>query len=454
MKRIGQTAATLALAAGLAGAATLGSGFALAQDTVQAGVSAAVRGDVQVARADVVGRQVESGESIFLQDAIESGADSGMQILLLDESVFTIGPESALTIDEYVYDPATGDGSLAADMTKGVMRFVSGNIAAGTPENMTIKLPAGTIGIRGTIGLIAVLDEETAAERFPDQFQQLGGGGQAAGQPVVFAALVGPGPFSTTGDNTGSFTFSSPNGSVDLNRPGGSVLATPGQPPVFFLSPPGALQDITRPLNQAPDDTGDADEAGDTETGDQAGGQPTGAGGGLNSGGDAQNAETEAGVGGDQGFSSALDVENTSNTAADNSSVADAVASSGAVGTTFGQIVDANTGTLTGSTSLTGSVTGDLSVDIDTSARWITISFSNLNDGGSLSNDSLGISGYALNDGANGLRFGLGTSVPASSGCSAFCTGQVTFTGTNSLSGRLEHDGNVGTGSMTLSSGL
>jgi hypothetical protein len=61
-----------------------------------------------------------------------------------------------------------------------------------------------------------------------------------ASAPVVFAALVGPGPLTQTNANIGSFNFSSPNGSVDLNRPGGAVLAVPGAPPVFFLEPPVA----------------------------------------------------------------------------------------------------------------------------------------------------------------------------------------------------------------------
>jgi hypothetical protein len=67
----------------------------LALAAEQAGVSAAVRGDVALNRLQVaVGRQVVSGEPILLQDAIRSGTRSGMQILLLDETVFTIGPRA------------------------------------------------------------------------------------------------------------------------------------------------------------------------------------------------------------------------------------------------------------------------------------------------------------------------------------------------------------------------
>ena len=50
-----------------------------------AGVAAAVRGRVEIAMtAGAVGREVKSGEPIYLGNAVKSGADSGMQIILLD----------------------------------------------------------------------------------------------------------------------------------------------------------------------------------------------------------------------------------------------------------------------------------------------------------------------------------------------------------------------------------
>jgi hypothetical protein len=117
----------------------------------QAGVSAAIQGRVELARAQAPGRAVVSGEEIFLQDAIQSGPRSGMQILLLDETVFTIGPDSEITIDEFVYDPSTGAGKVSAAVSKGVFRFVTGRVAKQRPENMELKLPAGMLGVRGTM---------------------------------------------------------------------------------------------------------------------------------------------------------------------------------------------------------------------------------------------------------------------------------------------------------------
>ncbi len=117
----------------------------------QAGVAAAVRGQVKLARVAIPPRGVASGEEILMQDTLESGPSSGMQILLLDETVFTIGPQSVLTVDEFVYDPSTNAGKVGATVAKGVFRFVTGKIAKKNPRDMNVALPAGTIGVRGTI---------------------------------------------------------------------------------------------------------------------------------------------------------------------------------------------------------------------------------------------------------------------------------------------------------------
>jgi len=169
--------------------------------TEQAGVSAAVRGAVTLARAQTVGRSVVSGEGIFLQDRIESGDHSGMQILLLDETTFTIGPDSSIEIDEFVYDPATSAGRLAARVSKGVFRFVSGRIAKDQTGNMNVALPSGNIGIRGT--MVA-----------------------GAANPTTRASLVvllGEGPDNVAGRPAGSIDVCNAGACTHVERPGFGV---------------------------------------------------------------------------------------------------------------------------------------------------------------------------------------------------------------------------------------
>lgn len=120
---------------------------------VQAGVAAAVRGNVTLVSfktPKAVGKNVSSGDPIFLGDKIEAGPKAGLQVMLMDETIFTIGPDSAIVIDKFIYDPAKSSGKVSAKVLKGVFRFVSGRVAANKPSDMEVKLPNGTIGIRGT----------------------------------------------------------------------------------------------------------------------------------------------------------------------------------------------------------------------------------------------------------------------------------------------------------------
>ena len=127
------------------------SGGAVAAEFI--GVAAALRGEVIRVSAVEGGGDVGplfSGTRIFLGDEIEVASDGRMQIMLLDETVFTLGSGAKLTMDEFVYDPATQTGSMTTQITKGAFRFVSGKLAKSSPKAMKVKLPFASLSIRGT----------------------------------------------------------------------------------------------------------------------------------------------------------------------------------------------------------------------------------------------------------------------------------------------------------------
>ncbi len=186
----------------------LSFGNSVAQD--QAGVSAAVRGEVQFVAAAprrnaVIGRKLASGEPVFMGDRIGTGPESSLQLMLLDETTLSIGPGSSVTVDNFVYDPARGGGKVTLDVARGAFRFISGRIARDEPRNVEIRTPAGTIGIRGTI-VVGRVDE-------------LG---------RVLVVLAGPGGANNAGNARGGFDFVSPSGTVSARQPGWGVNAEPG----------------------------------------------------------------------------------------------------------------------------------------------------------------------------------------------------------------------------------
>ncbi len=98
------------------------------------------------------------GAEVRLGDTLRTGAGSALGVTLLDESRLSLQANAELQVDEFVYQPSGGDGSLSMKMTKGALTLVSGLIAKASPDAAKIETPVGTMGIRGTHVLV-VLEE-------------------------------------------------------------------------------------------------------------------------------------------------------------------------------------------------------------------------------------------------------------------------------------------------------
>src|SRR5262245_55034912 len=82
-----------------------------AVEAQQVGTAAAVNPAAQ-ARGAGGSRTIIIGQSIEHKERIQTTSAGSVQLLFLDKTSMTIGPNSDLAIDEYVYDPATNSGKL------------------------------------------------------------------------------------------------------------------------------------------------------------------------------------------------------------------------------------------------------------------------------------------------------------------------------------------------------
>lgn len=128
-----------------------GTAPALARGDV--GVAAAVNQQAVRTPPGSAPRTVVLGDTLIFRERIRTQGEGLVQILLRDGSTFTVGANSDLVIDEFVYDPQAGSGKLVASFGKGVARFVGGKLSK-KPGGVTVKTPVGTIGIRGGIANI------------------------------------------------------------------------------------------------------------------------------------------------------------------------------------------------------------------------------------------------------------------------------------------------------------
>ena len=119
-------------------------------------VGAAEIGQIKTAKGQVTierdGRTLSGTVGARLQsaDVVKTGADSSVGITMDDDSLLSAGPGSILSLDRYAFEPTTGQGRFDASLNKGTLAVISGRIAKGSPDAMTVRTPTAVLGVRGT----------------------------------------------------------------------------------------------------------------------------------------------------------------------------------------------------------------------------------------------------------------------------------------------------------------
>ena len=105
-------------------------------------------GPTQITRdKDKIEGKANVGIEMF--DTIET-LQSRVGISFVDDTRLQITEFSKLKIDEFVYDPSSGKGSLSIKAASGTIRYTSGLIAKNSKENVKIKTPTAVVSVRGT----------------------------------------------------------------------------------------------------------------------------------------------------------------------------------------------------------------------------------------------------------------------------------------------------------------
>ena len=152
-------------------------------------------------------RELKPGDKIYLNETIYAGVGSGTQIMLLDQSTFTVGEDSEVVMDTFVFDPATNDGKIVASVKQGSLKVISGLISKNNPDNLTVEVPEGTLGSRGT------------------EFQTIVSKGRTD------TLLIGPGKNNTLGMRPGAVLVGNNLGQTLLDNPYSMTSMTKGKAP-------------------------------------------------------------------------------------------------------------------------------------------------------------------------------------------------------------------------------
>ena len=132
----------------LAAAPAIADGPRIAQIKTASGEASIVRGEARIA--------AKPGDALYVSDIIETGPSGTIGITFVDNTVFSAGPGSRLTVQEFRFDSSNFRGEMLANLRTGTLTVVSGDITRSSPGAMKIITPTSTLGVRGTTFAIRV----------------------------------------------------------------------------------------------------------------------------------------------------------------------------------------------------------------------------------------------------------------------------------------------------------
>ncbi|MFZ2911441.1 MAG: FecR family protein, partial [Candidatus Desulfobacillus denitrificans] len=116
-----------------------------------AGAFQFVAGDVKIIRPD--GREMVAAKGARIEegDTVVTGANGHAQLLMADQALISLRPDSRLRFDAYQF-AGKEDGSEKGilGLLKGGFRTLTGLIGRANKSNYQVRTPTATIGIRGT----------------------------------------------------------------------------------------------------------------------------------------------------------------------------------------------------------------------------------------------------------------------------------------------------------------
>lgn len=169
--------------------------------------------------------------TVYPSDEIKTGPDSLIELILQDGSSLHLGPDSSLDLIQYKFSLMEDNPSFIARMAKGIFVYISGAISKLHPGSVKFETPDGTVAIRGTKLVVAVI-EPTATP------------GVAGKTTLVL--LRDP------NGNVGQVGFSNDYGQSNLDQESFSIAANQGKAPPSQVFMDNATLEQMVPQNLVP----------------------------------------------------------------------------------------------------------------------------------------------------------------------------------------------------------
>jgi FlaA1/EpsC-like NDP-sugar epimerase len=98
----------------------------------------------------------KAGDLVEQSDVLTTGANGSVGVTLIDNTRLSTGPNSRIEFKQFRFNPTTQEGEFQADIQRGTLAIVSGQIAKRSPDAMKVKTPTTILGVRGTTFAVKV----------------------------------------------------------------------------------------------------------------------------------------------------------------------------------------------------------------------------------------------------------------------------------------------------------
>jgi FecR protein len=161
---------------------------------------------------------LQAGIDVFSNEIVKTAENSAALLVFQDKTELSIGADSEIVLDRFVFDPDPNKSAVAVSILSGVARFSTGVL----PKSAyTIRTPSATMSVRGTSFFISVESESGKPEK-----RRRGG---TCGDPLVRKTQVDV--------TTGQVAITAQNQTV-LIDPGKSSQVACGSPPSPAVNSP------------------------------------------------------------------------------------------------------------------------------------------------------------------------------------------------------------------------
>lgn len=113
------------------------------------------KGAATIERAGV-SIDAKTGLVLEASDVLVTGPKSLISVTFIDNSRFSAGPNSRVSLETFKFNTTTHEGSFVTKLERGSLAVISGQIAKQKPDAMQVRTPTSILGVRGTRFIVEV----------------------------------------------------------------------------------------------------------------------------------------------------------------------------------------------------------------------------------------------------------------------------------------------------------